>query len=72
MNPKIRSIDVNNEGNLLIGTRGSEIILFDNYLKGNNPQVLIRGHFNDELWGLCVHPKLPIYYTVGYDCMLAA
>ncbi len=52
---KIRSICCNSKGDLLIGTRGSEIVeITNNQSKGI---VLMRGHYNNELWGLTVHPK---------------
>ena len=53
---------------ILVGTRGAEIIEFD--LQGS-ADFLVRGHFNDELWGLALHPKAPIITTWGRDGMLA-
>ena len=66
MNYKIRSVCANDEGDILIGTRGGEII----ELEDNKPKICLRGHFDKELWGLCVHPKKDIYYTVGEDKLL--
>ena len=60
MNYKIRSVCTNDEGDILIGTRGGEIL----EIQDNSPKVCLRGHFDGELWGLCVHPKKDIYYTV--------
>jgi WD40 repeat protein len=51
---KIRSICTNSKGDLLIGTRGSEIVEIINQSKGT---ILMRGHYNNELWGLTIHPK---------------
>ena len=31
----------------------------------------MRGHWNGELWGLAIHPKSLIFYTVGEDNLLA-
>ena len=36
-----------------------------------SPKVLVRGHWDLELWGLAVHPIKPIFYTVGEDKLLA-
>ena len=67
LSPKIRSIDQNEEGNLLIGTRGGEIIEIEN----ETPKILLRGHWDKELWGLCVHPSDDVFYTVGEDKLLS-
>lgn len=67
LNPKVRSICENEAGNILIGTRGSEIIEFE----GSTPNVLLRGHFDNELWALVAHPKKDKYFTAGQDLMLA-
>lgn len=66
--PKVRSLCENAKGSILVGTRGGEIIEFNN----NQPKVLMRGHFDDELWGLSVHPKRNEYITVGEDTLLAS
>ena len=66
--PKVRSICENSKGNFLIGTRGGEIVEFVN----NTPKVLMRGHFDNELWGLAVHPKKNEYLTCGEDQLLAS
>ena len=67
MNYRIRSVCENDKGNILVGTRGGEIIEFE----GNKPKILLRGHFDGELWGLCPHPKKNIFFTVGEDKLLA-
>ena len=66
MNTRIRSVCTNDEGDILIGTRGGEVI----EIQDNEPKVCLRGHFDGELWGLCAHPKKDIYYTVGEDKLL--
>ncbi|MCQ2816774.1 MAG: hypothetical protein MJ252_05855 [archaeon] len=66
--PKVRSIDEDIDGNLLIGTRGGEIIEIVHGI----PKILLRGHWDNEVWGLCVNPKEDIYYTTGEDKLLAA
>lgn len=65
--PKIRSISESSEGYILIGTRGGEII----ELSDDSCNILIRGHFDEELWGLCVHPVDNKFYTAGQDKLLA-
>jgi microtubule-associated protein-like 6 len=66
MNYKIRSVCTNDEGDILIGTRGGEIL----EIEDNVPKVCLRGHFDGELWGLCTDPKKDLYYTVGEDKLL--
>jgi WD40 repeat protein len=60
----------NPKGDILISTRGSEIIEIkqSNMKKGN---VLMRGHFDKELWGLTVHPDQNTFFTVGEEGLLA-
>ena len=65
--PKVRSVCENSEGNILVGSRASEIIEFIN----GKPVVHLRGHYDNELWGLCNHPSSDKYYTAGQDKMLA-
>ena len=67
LNPKIRSVCENDNGNILIGTRGGEILEIEN----EESNVYIRGHWDKELWGLCAHPKENKYFTVGQDKLLA-
>lgn len=67
----VRSIDYfEANGNLLVGTRGSEIIEI-NGNTGAKIKTLINGHFEGakqaELWGLCVHPKQQIFASCGAD-----
>jgi len=38
---------------------------------GQNPKVIMRGHFSDTLSGLTTHPKLPEVVTCGEDCLLS-
>ena len=57
----------NNGQNVLVGTRGSEIIEFVN----GKSTILMHGHFEGELWGLAISPNSTIYYTVGEENLLA-
>ncbi len=63
--PRVRAL-CEKDGILLIGTRGSEII----EVKNKNANVLIKGHFDGELWGLAPHANAKVYYTVGEDMVL--
>ena len=66
LNPKIRSVYENENGNILVGTRGGEILEIEN----GNPTVYLRGHWDKELWGMCANPKKNQYFTVGQDKLL--
>ena len=63
LNPGVRALDVNNSGVYVIGTKASEIIRI--YQKKST--VLIRGHFEGEIWGLCVSPIGEKFATCGDD-----
>jgi len=67
LQPKVRSICENSEGSMLIGTRSGEIIEY----KADKSKVVMRSHFNNELWGLAIHPKRPEYATFGQDAVFA-
>ena len=60
----IRAIDVDQAGNLLLGTRGAEIFCVKNW---EEPQMLVSGHFQGELWGLAMHPSEALCATCGGD-----
>ncbi len=65
--PKVRSVCINENNDILIGTRAGEIIEYSN----ETFNVIIRGHFDMELWALCMHPDKDIFYTAGQDKLLA-
>jgi microtubule-associated protein-like 6 len=66
--PKPRSVFEGRTGALLIGSRGGEIY----EVKGTQqPRVLLKGHFDLELWGVTAHPVRAEYASVGQDCLLA-
>jgi WD40 repeat protein len=60
------SVCENAQGDLLLGLRGSEIIMLP---KGDQSKatILNQGHFDLELWGLANHPNSKVYYTAGED-----
>jgi len=53
-------------GSIAVATRSSEIAEIM-----PNKRILIKGHWEGELWGLCINPKAPQYFTVGEDNFLA-
>lgn len=54
---------------LLVATRGGEI--FEFHQQTGRASVYLRGHFDQELWGLATHPTQPEIFTWGRDAMLA-
>jgi WD40 repeat protein len=60
------SVCENAQGDLLLGLRGSEIIMLP---KGDQSKatILNQGHYDLELWGLANHPNSKVYYTAGED-----
>ena len=71
----ISSTVVKDDLYLVLGTRGCDIIEIKCDVDGKSQQLVntrnggleVRGHCNDELWGLACHPKKPQYVTVGDD-----
>jgi len=68
MRPQAVSVCSNKNHKILVGTRGGEIVEFNE--QTGVPKVLMRGHFDSELWGLATHPTRPEVYTFGRDAML--
>ena len=58
----MNSVYEHKSGKMAIGTRASEIIEIDT---NKRPKVLLRGHFEGELKGLCCHPRDNVFFTVG-------
>jgi len=69
--PEIRSICIDIPLNkILVGTKSSEIYIADYEEKANNLtwDLIVAGHYADELWGLAVNPEDPtIFATAGDD-----
>lgn len=68
--PEVNSVCESKSGNVLVGTRGGEILEF--FPTDPKPKVHLRSHCKDELWGLAVNPKNDKeFITVGQDNVLA-
>ena len=69
MNPAATSCSMSPSGDkIAVGTRGGEIVEFN--VTNDEPTVYLRSHFDDELWGLAVHPHKAEVYTFGRDGLL--
>ena len=64
-NPGVRALDINENNNILIGTRGCEIILFNELNKTR--KFIVRSHYDAELWGLAICPINPFLLATGGD-----
>ena len=72
MHPQVKSVQEHpKNGFVLVGTRGGEILEFsENPKMAKNPRLLLKSHFNNELWGLTPHPNKQEFLTVGRDGVL--
>jgi len=64
-NPGVKALDIDENDNIVIGTRGCEIILFNQLSKKR--KFLIRSHYDGELWGLTICPINPYLVATGGD-----
>ena len=70
MNPQVKSVAEHPKTQqVLVGTRGGEIIEFG-APRGEKAKVLLKSHFDQELWGLAAHPDKAEFLTVGRDGVL--
>ena len=63
ISPCVRAVDINKLGCMIIGTLASEIVRYHN----GEATVLMHGHYQEELWGLCVSPNGTRFVTCGGD-----
>jgi len=69
--PGIKCLDSLNK-KLLIGTRGSDLFVLDDFdkkAKLSERNRILTGHFKGELWGLAIHPNDKYFVTVGDDAV---
>ena len=59
----VRAVDINSAGAYLIGTGRAEIIK----VQQKKYAVLVSGHYQGELWGLCAAPDKATFATCGGD-----
>lgn len=64
---KIRAISEDKNMDITIGTRGGELL---EKTKDGRYNILMRGHFNKELWGICNLKNGQEFATVGEDFLL--
>lgn len=68
--PPSQKLQVDVEEEFLVGacTRGGDLLLLQlvkSELKLK--EVLMKGHCQDELWGVCAHPAAPLFVSAGDD-----
>jgi len=70
MSPQVKSVAEHPKtGQVLVGTRGGEIVEYGSSGQ-EKPKVLLKSHYDKELWGLAPHPSKAEFLTVGQDGML--
>jgi hypothetical protein len=70
MMPSVKSVsDHPKTGQILVGTRGGEIVEFGAIPK-ERPKMHLKSHYHKELKGLAPHPTEARFLTVGQDGML--
>lgn len=70
MLPQVKSVAEHPKtGQILVGTRGGEIVEFGASEK-EKAKVLLKSHYDKELKGLAPHPSAAEFLTVGQDGML--
>jgi hypothetical protein len=73
MMPSVKSVsDHPKTGQILVGTRGGEIVEFGAAEGGGKerPKMHLKSHYHKELRGLAPHPTQAQFLTVGQDGML--
>lgn len=70
-NPKVRSVAFSTDGNnVIIGTRGSEILEVAVRSGAIIGKPIVHGHGCRELWGLATHPTKDEFITAGDDATI--
>ena len=70
MMPSVKSVAEHPKtGQVLVGTRGGEIVEFGPTNK-EKPKMHLKSHYHKELKGLAPHPSKAEFLTVGQDGML--
>ena len=67
LSPKARSVCEGETGCILVGTRGGEVLEFEE----DSVKIINRGHWDLEVWGLAQFPKKDKFVTLGQDKLLA-
>ena len=60
----IRAMDVNSKGEMVVGTKGGEIVEISLKTK-TLIKTLMKSHYDNELWGLTINPKNSLEVATG-------
>ena len=60
----IRAMDINSKGEMVVGTKGGEIVEI-NLKEKRLIKTLMKSHYDNELWGLTVNPQNSLEIATG-------